>query len=108
MTATGRRFDGEMSAELEMWLGDAFESWLPSTRQVLVRSPQGERAVSEGEWIDLDELQSENERLHAVLPAAQVLARNYGAARDLDHHIRAVRDAVNRLDAAETTPNDPR
>lgn len=53
---TRRRFDGEMSSEFELWLGDAFETWLPSTRQVAIRTPQGERIVNEGEWIDLNEV----------------------------------------------------
>ena len=49
-----RLFDGEMSADLELWLGDAFESWLPSTRQLIVRSPDGERTVDAGQWITQD------------------------------------------------------
>lgn len=48
-----RQFDGEMTSEFELWLGDAFETWLPSTRQVVIRTPNGERIVNEGEWVDL-------------------------------------------------------
>lgn len=44
-------------------------------------------------------LAAENERLRAVVKAARVLAQNYAVARDLDYHVRQVRDAVNELDA---------
>lgn len=32
-----RTFTGEMDAEVELWLGEAFESWLPSARQLLIK-----------------------------------------------------------------------
>ena len=46
-----RIFDGHMSDDLELWLGDAFESWLPSTQQIIIRVPTGERIVNAGEEI---------------------------------------------------------
>ena len=48
---TGKRqFSGDIDIVLELWLGDAFESWLPSKRQLVIRTPN-EVTVSEGEWI---------------------------------------------------------
>lgn len=61
-TTNRRQFDGEMTNEFEIWLGDSFESWLPSTRQVAIRTPEGERIVNEGEWIDLGKEQPPDEQ----------------------------------------------
>lgn len=50
-----RLFDGEMTADLELWLGDAFESWVPSMRQLIVRDPSGvEHIVSAGDRVTQD------------------------------------------------------
>ena len=46
-----RRFTGEMDGEIELWLGTYFESWLPSQRQLLIRTLEGEMTASEGDWI---------------------------------------------------------
>lgn len=67
-------------------------------------NPTGTHIPSDGELLgravtELQALWAENERLRAVVKAARVLAQNYAVARDLDYHVRKVRDAVNELDA---------
>jgi len=52
-TTTRRTFDGEMSSEFELWLGEAFNSWLPSRRAVEVRTEDGMWSVFEGDTIAL-------------------------------------------------------
>lgn len=45
---------GVPSAELEEWLGEAFESWLPSTGQLVFRiakSNNKEVTIDDGDWI---------------------------------------------------------
>lgn len=43
-----RTFDGEMDGDLELWLGHAFESWLPSREGLVIRTPDGEVEVFAG------------------------------------------------------------
>ena len=50
-TDESRTFDGEMSAEFELWLGDAFNSWLPSRGMVEVFTIDGLYAVAAGDTI---------------------------------------------------------
>jgi hypothetical protein len=40
-----RRFTGEPDADLERWLGDQFESWIPSRRELVLRARGGVEAV---------------------------------------------------------------
>lgn len=37
--------------EVEIFLGDSFETHLPSTNQVVVRTLEGELTASSGDWI---------------------------------------------------------
>jgi hypothetical protein len=46
-----QRFGGAPTEALERWLGPAFESWLPSRRQVAFQTPSGEQIASAGDWI---------------------------------------------------------
>lgn len=43
-----RIFSGEPDPDLELWLGDAFESWLPGTNELLVISDGVETRVRSG------------------------------------------------------------
>lgn len=36
---------------LETWLGEAFESWVPSKQQVIIRTLEGPITASAGDWI---------------------------------------------------------
>jgi hypothetical protein len=44
------QFTGEPSAELEAWLGDWFESWIPTARQVVIWCLH-EFIANKGDWI---------------------------------------------------------
>jgi hypothetical protein len=46
-----RLFTGEMDADLELWLGEGFNSWLPRRRQLEIYESGQIRVVSEGERI---------------------------------------------------------
>jgi membrane-anchored protein YejM (alkaline phosphatase superfamily) len=46
-----REFTGDPDPSLEAWMGDAFETWLPSTRQFAVRTLEGEHIVSAGDMV---------------------------------------------------------
>lgn len=47
-----RQFTGEPDAELELWLGDWFESWVPSRRELVIRTLESnEFTASAGDWI---------------------------------------------------------
>ncbi len=47
-----RQFRGEPDSEIEVWLGDAFESWLPSARELLLRQADGENVrVQAEQWM---------------------------------------------------------
>jgi hypothetical protein len=46
-----RRFTGEPDADLERWIGDQFESWVPSKRQLVIRTREGDMFGSAGDWI---------------------------------------------------------
>lgn len=49
-----RVFDGEMSAEFEIWLGKAFMSWIPSSRRLIIVGPTGQDIyVNEGDVVRL-------------------------------------------------------
>lgn len=49
-----REYNGEMDAEFELWLGDAFQSWLPSTGRLIVIGPSGQDLyVNKGDVIRL-------------------------------------------------------
>lgn len=41
----GWRFDGAPSEYGELWLGEAFQSWMPSARQLVIRTHTGEEAT---------------------------------------------------------------
>lgn len=46
-----RHFTGEPDSELELWLGDSFETWLPSKRQLVIRTVEpNEHTASGGDW----------------------------------------------------------
>ena len=45
------QFTGEPSDEIEVWLGDAFESWLPSRSMLAIRSGGVEKYAYVGNWI---------------------------------------------------------
>lgn len=46
------QFTGEPSDELELWLGDWFESWIPSREQLVIRTLESnEHTASAGDWI---------------------------------------------------------
>jgi len=45
------RWDGEMNGELELWLGDSFNSWLPSKRRLEIRTLEGIITASPGDYI---------------------------------------------------------
>lgn len=44
-------WNGEPDWELELWLGDDFETWLPSSRQLVIRTLEGEITASAGDYI---------------------------------------------------------
>lgn len=46
-----RVFTGEPDPELERWMGRSFETWLPSTRQLVVRTLEGEHTISAGWYV---------------------------------------------------------
>jgi hypothetical protein len=47
-----RLFTGEPDADLERWLGEHFESWMPSKRQLVLREQGGvEAIVLAGQWV---------------------------------------------------------
>lgn len=50
----GVQFDGEMSSEVELWLGEAFNSWLPSRRGLEVKTSEGLTTVREGDFVVRD------------------------------------------------------
>jgi hypothetical protein len=46
------QFDGVPDIEVERWLGDRFESWVPSRRLLLVRMGTGEpMPIIPGQWM---------------------------------------------------------
>jgi hypothetical protein len=45
------QFQGEPTEALERWLGAAFETWLPSKRQLAFQTGAGEQIASAGDWI---------------------------------------------------------
>jgi hypothetical protein len=45
------QFTGEMDAEIERWLGDAFNSWLPSRRALEVRTHEGFIVAFAGDYL---------------------------------------------------------
>jgi hypothetical protein len=45
------QWDGQPDSGLERWMGDAFESWIPSKRQLAIRTLEGEHIISAGDWI---------------------------------------------------------
>ena len=52
MTAQTLTWDGEMHPAIELWLGDAFQSWAPSVREMdfmtgggVVTAHQGDRII---------------------------------------------------------------
>ena len=45
------QFDGDPDSELELWLGDAFESWIPSEAKLVFHTLTGEVTVQEGTWV---------------------------------------------------------
>lgn len=47
-----RRFDGEPDAELELWLGDRFETWLPSSQRLAIHTVEAHEQIADaGDWI---------------------------------------------------------
>lgn len=46
-----RQFDGEPSAEFELWLGDAFETWLPSQHALVIKRAGVEHEAVAGDWV---------------------------------------------------------
>lgn len=49
------QFTGEMDAEIERWLGDAFESWVPSMRRLVMSEAYVHGVVvNAGDWIVKD------------------------------------------------------
>ena len=75
-------FGGEPSAGLELWLGSAFETWLPSKRMLAIRMPDGERLVRAGSvirkvdgWFEVDDPPRDNhERLERLADKFDELA----------------------------------
>lgn len=53
VTVEARRFAGEPDGDLELWLGDAFETWLPSRRQLVFHIAKGgsEATIDAGDWV---------------------------------------------------------
>jgi hypothetical protein len=48
-------FSGDMDSDIETWLGDALESWVPSRRQLVITIGAGvEMVVEAGRWIFKD------------------------------------------------------
>ncbi len=46
------KFTGEMDNDLELWLGDWFESWVPSQQQLIIRTLESnEHTASAGDYI---------------------------------------------------------
>ena len=44
-------FDGTPSIAIERFLGDDFETWIPSKGQLAIRTLEGEHIASAGDWI---------------------------------------------------------
>ena len=42
---------GNPDSDIELWLGDSFESWLPSQGKLAIRTLEGEITASAGDWI---------------------------------------------------------
>lgn len=49
-------FDGTNADEVERFVGDAYETWIPTLRQVVIRTRHGEKLLNPGDWITRDEL----------------------------------------------------
>lgn len=45
MSDDTRQFTGEPDADLERWLGEHFESWIPSRRELVLREAGGVEAM---------------------------------------------------------------
>lgn len=46
------QWGGEPNTEIELWLGQRFESWLPSKRRLIVSNPWGgESSAKPGDWL---------------------------------------------------------
>ncbi len=46
------RFSGDPDGDLELWLGDWFETWLPSKRQLVIRTLESnEHTASAGDYV---------------------------------------------------------
>lgn len=45
------RWDGTNASEIELWAGEAYETWLPSTEQIEIRTLEGPLTASKGDWI---------------------------------------------------------
>ena len=48
---TSRQWDGKMSGEYELWLGDHFSSWLPDRDLLEIRTPEGFELVHPGDIV---------------------------------------------------------
>jgi len=47
-----RLFDGKPDGEIELWLGKWFESWVPSKRELIIRTLESnEHTASAGDYI---------------------------------------------------------
>lgn len=45
------QFDGGNAGDIELFVGDTYETWLPSTNQIEIRTLEGPLTASKGDWI---------------------------------------------------------
>lgn len=51
VTVEAMQWDGTNAGELEEFMGDAYETWIPSADQIIVKTLEGELTASLGDYI---------------------------------------------------------